>query len=235
MVNYIGGGDAALTDDAAADDDDDETEEAPTADDGGFLGLGGDDEDETAEAGDRDPADSEDDVDGDDFALLGVGDDLFEAFFSDDTPPPKKKKTTTEAPLAIVEEVKPVEVVKPAVVAAKPSTKPKKVAVKKPSVKKPAAVAVSEQVDIDSVEKTQLPFQHTPALLELANKKGTDENNKNEDNEINGGINQIADQLLDTTAENLYADDSDETGDDNMIIISSSEMHVPNKQVWLYE
>lgn len=259
MVNYIGGGEAALTDEADdsdddVDSDDEDEEETEEVDDAGatageaLLGLADDDEEETVESGGaKDPAeadDSEDDVDSDDFALLGVGDDLFEAFFSDDTPKKKKTKPTDApaaavaavaaepvvaavvAPIATVAEpiVEKVEEVKPTV--SKPAKKP---SVKKPSVKKPAAVASAE-----SAEKPKLPFQHTPALLELAqsNKKGSDESTKHEasaENEINSGtaINQITDQLLDTN-DNEFIDDSDESeGDDNMIIISSSEMHVP--------
>lgn len=120
-----------------------------------------------------------------------------------------------------------VEEVKPTVPKAKPA---KKTTAKKPSVKKPAAVASAE-----SAEKPQLPFQHTPALLELAqsNKKPSEENTKNDvsgENEISSetSINKITGQLLDQQNDNEFLDDSDEAeGDDNMIIISSSEMHVP--------
>lgn len=87
MVNYIGGGEAALTDETTSededDDDDDDDEETEEIDDTGatageaLLGLAEDDDEETetVEGGAKDPAeseDSEDDVDGDDFALLGL-------------------------------------------------------------------------------------------------------------------------------------------------------------------
>lgn len=231
VVNYIGGGEEALTDEAAEDDDteeeveEEETEEVEDAATAGeaILGLVDDDEEEAAEAGAKDPAEaeeSEEDADSDDFALLGVGDDLFEAFFSDDTPAKKKTKPTVETPVVatvaatpaatVVETVAAVEEAKPTVTKAKPA---KKSSIKKAAVKKPVAVASVEKVSEVSAEKPQSPFQHTPALLELAQglKKDEIKNEINGENDINSGssINQITDQLLDST-DKFDADDSEE-------------------------
>lgn len=85
--------------------------------------------------------------------FAGIGDDLFEAFFADDEPKPPKKKPapTTAAPVTV----------KPA--AKKPPPK-RKAPAKKTATKKTPAVAAKP---IES-EKEKPQFQHTPALLELA-------------------------------------------------------------------
>lgn len=96
----------------------------------------------------------------------GIGDDLFEAFFADDEPAPssqKKKPATTAAPVEVASAATPAKSAKPA---SKKTTTKRKTAVKKvikkttPAPPKPAESAEKED------EKPQ--FQHTPALLELA-------------------------------------------------------------------
>lgn len=194
-----------------------------------------------AAEGAKDPAETDESDDDEDLSFFGVGGDLLEAFFPDDEPA-KKKVKPTEAPIvpapnvpavvaadeaaaaaaAAVEEVKPVAT----------KTKPaKKSSAKKPAAKKPAIVAPAEDVPV-AVEKAPLgSFQHTPALLQLAqsNKKGTiEESVKSEENEVVGSgpaINQIAGQLLDSNENHFTADESD---DDGMIFIGSSELHPVN-------
>lgn len=160
---------------------------------------------------------------------------MFEAFFADDEPEKKKKKPAEPAvpvsPAAAVAEI----VATPAAVEpAKPAVK--KTSVKKTTVKKTVTpskkvtvVTSTEQIEASSSVSPTLGFQHTPALLELAqtsDKKDT-EPTKTENTQA---INEITGQLLETNkmeeSENQLVDaldDNDDESQDNMIIISSSE------------
>lgn len=96
---------------------------------------------------------------------LGIGDDLFEAFFADDEPTPtaQKKKPTTAAP----------EVAVPAKAATKKTTK-RKSNIKKTQATKKTTVAPPKPTESAEKEEEKPQFQHTPALLELA-QQNTDE------------------------------------------------------------
>lgn len=88
---------------------------------------------------------------------LGIGDDLFEAFFADDEPSPtaQKKKPTTPAP---------VEPAKPAV----KKTNKRKSNVKKTTATKKTTAAPPKPTESVEKDEEKPQFQHTPALLELA-------------------------------------------------------------------
>lgn len=129
------------------------------------------------------------------------------------------------APAALVEEVvTKVPAVKKSNVVRK--TAPKKKVVQSPA-KKVAAVAITEETN-----NANLDFQHTSALLELANTdkkdsfEGGDANSKPDSSQ---SINEITGQLLEANkmeeTENQMVDglEDDETDNDNMIIISSSD------------
>lgn len=96
---------------------------------------------------------------------------MFEAFFADDEPSTtaqKKKPATTAAPVEVTSAA-PAKSTKPA--SKKTSTKRKttvKKVIKKPTEASAKPADSAEKVD----EKPQ--FQHTPALLELANQSGED-------------------------------------------------------------
>lgn len=102
---------------------------------------------------------------------IGIGDDLFEAFFADEEAEPaqKKKPSTTAAPV----EVTSAAPVKPAV---KKSTIKRKTPVKKTVSKKTTTAtppkpteSAEKDDDKDNEKGDEKPqFQHTPALLELA-------------------------------------------------------------------
>lgn len=83
-VNYIGGEEAAIDDD---DDDDDESAEDDSAEEEGTANAAETVAETEAEA----------DPDTEELTLLSIGDDLFEAFFSDDEPPKKKKPEVAAA------------------------------------------------------------------------------------------------------------------------------------------
>lgn len=91
--------------------------------------------------------------------LLGIGDDLFEAFFADDEPSPaaQKKKPTTAAP----------ETVEPAKPAVKKTNK-RKSNVKKTTATKKTTAAPPKPTEPAEKDEEKPQFQHTPALLELA-------------------------------------------------------------------
>lgn len=93
----------------------------------------------------------------------GIGDDLFEAFFADDEPEKKKP-----APVAIEVTSAAPEPPKPAV----KKTATKKTAVKKTPTKKTPQAPAKESTETAEKEKPQ--FQHTPALLELAQHTAAD-------------------------------------------------------------
>lgn len=188
---------------------------------------------ETAAAAEAEAeAEDSDDDDDEDLTFFGIGGDLLEAIFPDDETEKKKKKPVeapvpapSTVPAAIAADVaEAVEEVKPTPAKAKPAKPAKKTSAKKPAAKKPVDVSVETPV---AVEKTKLPLQHTSALLELANKKVIGESMKSEENEVGNGaaIHQIAGQLLEPTAE---SDESD--GNENMIIIASSEVHPPSEK-----
>lgn len=88
--------------------------------------------------------------------ILGIGDDLFEAFFADDEPSPsaQKKKPTTAAP----------EPAKPAV----KKTNKRKSNVKKTTATKKTTAAPPKPTESAEKDEEKPQFQHTPALLELA-------------------------------------------------------------------
>lgn len=90
---------------------------------------------------------------------LGIGDDLFEAFFADDEPAPaaQKKKPAVAAS----------EVVAPAKPVTKKTNK-RKSNVKKTTATKKTPVAPPKPTESAEKGEEKPEFPHTPALLELA-------------------------------------------------------------------
>lgn len=90
--------------------------------------------------------------------VLGIGDDLFEAFFADDEPAPTaQKKKPTAAP----------EVAEPAKPAVKKTNK-RKSNVKKTTATKKVTAAPPKPTESAEKDEEKPQFAHTPALLELA-------------------------------------------------------------------
>lgn len=99
--------------------------------------------------------------------IIGIGDDLFEAFFADDEP---EKKKPAPAPATIeATSTAPVEPPKPAV----KKTGSKKTSTKKTSTKKTSTASPPKETET-SEKKDKPQFPHTPALLELAQQTVTD-------------------------------------------------------------
>lgn len=102
-------------------------------------------------------------------AKSGIGDDLFEAFFADEEPVKKKPAAVAVEPTTAAPEPP-----KPAV----KKTNRKKSSVKKTPAKKATSAPPKAESELSEKEKEKEKekpqFQHTPALLELAqqNDKG---------------------------------------------------------------
>lgn len=132
--------------------------------------------------------------------------------------------------VAVAEEVASVATKTPAPVPAKKANAVRKTVIKKknassPVKKVPAAVAPAAPAAAPAEGNDgKLDFQHTPALLELAN---TDKKDSIEGSEAKPdsaqAINEITGQLLGAETQEVDPLDDDETENDNMIIISSSD------------
>lgn len=109
--------------------------------------------------------------------ILGIGDDLFEAFFADDEPSPsaQKKKPTTAAPEVSVEPAKP----------AVKKTNKRKTNVKKTTSTKKVTAAPPKPAESVEKDEEKPQFQHTPALLELAQQNADEKVNSAEKTDSN--------------------------------------------------
>lgn len=140
----------------------------------------------------------------------------------------------TAAPAAIVEEIATkAPAVKKANAVRKTTNKKKTVPAPAPAKKTPATVASSTE----EINNGNLDFQHTPALLELANSDKKDSlEGADSKPDSSQAINEITGQLLETNKmdeqENQLVDglDDDETESDNMILITSSDDNKNNNE-----
>lgn len=139
---------------------------------------------------------------------------------------------STAAPAAVIEEI-----------ATKSPVVKKANVVRKTTIKKKVVAAPAKKTSVTTASSTEetnngnLDFQHTPALLELANSDKKDSLEGAESKpDSSQAINEITGQLLETNKmdeqENQLVDglEDDETDSDNMILITSSDDNKNNNE-----